>query len=329
MLVDNHGRTINYMRLAVTDRCNLRCFYCMPENGIKYLPKKQLLSYEEMVRITAVFAKQGIKKIRITGGEPFLRNDMMDFLQTISEIPEIEQIHITTNGTLITNKIDALKKMGIKSINLSLDSLDRERFHKITRRDDLPLVLDTMHKMIEQNIDLKINMVVMANQNTEDIIPMLELAKSHPIVIRFIEEMPFNGSPEQGNERFWSHVDILEKIKSVYPNISKIPDPPYSTSANYKVDGFKGGFGIIAAFSRTFCGTCNRIRLTPMGIIKTCLYDNGIFNVRDMIRNNASDDDIVNALKSAIAHRAKDGHEAENRRKLNFPISESMSTIGG
>ena len=329
MLLDNHGRIINYMRLAVTDRCNLRCFYCMPENGIKYLPKNHLLSYEEMVRITSLFAKEGIKKIRITGGEPFLRNDMMDFLETIAKIPEIEKIHITTNGTLISDKIEALQKMGINSINLSLDSLDRERFNQITRRDDLPIVLETMQQLIDHNFDLRINMVVMGNQNTDDILPMLELAKNNPVSVRFIEEMPFNGTPGQGNKGFWSHLDILERIKSVHPSVEKIPDPPHSTSMNYKIDGFEGSFGIIAAFSRTFCGTCNRIRLTPMGLIKTCLYDNGIFNIRDMIRNNATDEDIINALKSAISHRAKDGHEAEKRRNLNFPVSESMSTIGG
>ena len=336
MLLDNHGREINYMRLAVTDRCNLRCFYCMPEEGIQYLPKKELLTFEEMLRVTKIFAKQGISKIRITGGEPFLRKDMMQFLESISKIPEIKKIHITTNGTLLIDKIPKLKALGIESVNLSLDSLDKKRFHEITRRDDLDTVLSSMHELIAANIKVKINMVVMDGKNTEDVIPMLELAKAFPVDVRFIEEMPFNGTKGQGNPTFWSHKTILEHIQTKYPITNKLQDPAYSTSMNYQIPdlpgvqtGLKGSFGIIAAFSRTFCGTCNRIRLTPQGTLKTCLYDNGVFNIRDLIRAGASDEDLLVALQEALNHRAKDGHEAERNRNKNFPVSESMATIGG
>ena len=328
MLYDNHGRVINYMRLAVTDRCNLRCYYCMPEEGIKYVNRRELMTYEEMVRITSTFAKQGITKVRITGGEPFLRKDMMPFLEAISQIPEIEKINITSNGTLLTDKIDDLKRLGITSINLSLDSLDRERFYKITRRDDFPKVMACLEDLIANDFDVKINMVVLAGQNLEDIIPMAELAKSKPISVRFIEEMPFNGTQGKGNVEFWSHHKILEEIRSVYSNIAKIQDKPFSTSVNYKIDGFQGSFGLIPAFSRTFCGTCNRIRLTPQGLIKTCLYDNGVFNIRDLIRSGAIDEQLVETLKTALNHRAKNGFEAEQRR-FKIPVSESMATIGG
>jgi len=329
MLLDNHGREINYMRLAVTDRCNLRCFYCMPEEGIQYLPKKELLTFEEMLRVTKIFADQGISKIRITGGEPFLRKDLMQFLENIAALDQIKDIHITTNGTLLIDKIPKLKALGINSINLSLDSLDKQRFHEITRRDDLDTVIASMHALIAANIKVKINMVVMDGRNTEDIIPMLELAKDFPVDVRFIEEMPFNGTKGQGNPTFWSHKKILEHIQTKYPTTIKLQDPAYSTSMNYQIPDFKGTFGIIAAFSRTFCGTCNRIRLTPQGTLKTCLYDNGIFNIRDLIRAGATDEDLVIALQEALNHRAKDGHEAEQNRNKNFPVSESMATIGG
>ena len=328
MLLDNHGREINYMRLAVTDRCNLRCFYCMPEEGIQYLPKDNLLTFEEMLRVTKIFAQQGISKIRITGGEPFLRKDMMQLLESIAAIPEIKKIHITTNGTLLIDKISKLKALGINSINLSLDSLDKKRFHEITRRDDLDKVIESMHALIAANIKVKINMVVMDGKNTDDVISMLELAKEFPVDVRFIEEMPFNGTKGQGNPTFWSHKTILEHIKTKY-EVNKLVDPAYSTSMNYQIPDFKGTFGIIAAFSRTFCGTCNRIRLTPQGTLKTCLYDNGVFNIRDLMRAGATDDDLVVALKEALNHRAKDGHEAEQNRNKNFPVSESMATIGG
>jgi cyclic pyranopterin phosphate synthase len=301
----------------------------MPEEGITYAPKKELLTFAEMYRVVDLFSKEGINKIRITGGEPFLWKDMMVFLKAISQIPTLDKISITTNGTLIIDKLEKVKELGIDTINLSLDSLDRDRFFKITRRDDFGKVMDTMHRMLELGFKVKINMVVMNGLNNEDIVPMLELGKQYPIAVRYIEEMPFNGTEGKGNEELWTHAQILEHIKLTYPEISKIPDPPFSTSMNYQIDGFKGTFGIIAAFTRTFCGSCNRIRLTPKGVIKTCLYDHGVFNVKNMIRAGATDSEIITALKSAISHRAKDGHEAEKSIRHSNLISESMATIGG
>ena len=330
MLVDNHGRKIDYMRLAVTDRCNLRCFYCMPEEGITYAPKKELMSFAEMYRVVNLFSKHGIEKIRITGGEPFLWKDMMTFLEAIYRIPTLKKIAITTNGTLIHDKIHKLRKVGINSVNLSLDSVDPDRFYQITRRDDFAKVMRSLDMMIDEGIHVKLNMVVMNGKNIDDIIPMLELAREKPISVRFIEEMPFNGTIGQGNDSLWTYVQILDHIKSRYPDIEKLVDPPASTSMNYKVPGFKGDFWYHkAAYSRTFCGSCNRIRLTPKGVIKTCLYDDGIFNVKNMMRHGATDQELIEGLKSAIENRAKDGKEAEANRKLRFPVSESMATIGG
>ncbi len=293
------------------------------------MPKAALLSFEEILQVTEAFAKEGISKIRITGGEPFLRKDMMLLLAKMSQVEGIKEIHITTNGTLLEGKVGQLKELGIKSVNLSLDSLDPERFKQITRRDDLPKVMACMQDLTAHDIEVKINMVVMKGKNEQDILPMLELAKDQPVAVRFIEEMPFNGTEGQGNQGFWSHADILAAIQEKYALTRKLKDAAGSTSMNYSIDGFAGSFGIIAAYSRTFCGTCNRIRLTPQGLIKTCLYDNGIFNVRDMLRAGASQEAIVQALKAALNHRFKDGHAAEAHRKSQFPIFESMATIGG
>jgi len=301
----------------------------MPEKGITYMPKKELMTFAEMYRIVELFSREGIDKIRITGGEPFLWKDMMVFLRAISKIPDLKKISITTNGTLIHNKLEEIKELGINSLNLSLDSLDRLRFKRITRRDDFEKVMHTMNKMLELNMEVKINTVVMNGKNIEDIIPLLELGQNSPISVRYIEEMPFNGTEGQGNESLWTHLQILEHIKNKYPNIHKLEDSPSSTSMNYEIDGFEGSFGIIAAYSRTFCGSCNRLRLTAQGSIKTCLYDNGIFNVKNMMRDGATDEELIIALKSALSHRAKDGHEAEKKRQEFFPVSESMATIGG
>ena len=327
MLIDNHGRPINYMRLAVTDRCNLRCFYCMPEEGIKYVDRDELLSFEEMYRMINAFGELGISKLRITGGEPFVRKGIMEFLEQVSANQYIEQVNITTNGTFTEEKIEYLERMGIKSINLSLDSLSKERFFEITRRNLFDQVMSTFDALVNSTIKTKINMVVMEGRNIEDIYPMIELTRDRDVSVRFIEEMPFNGTLGQGNATFWPMKQILEHIEKEY-EIEKLPDPPSSTSYNYKVKGFKGSFGIIAAFTRTFCGTCNRVRVTPQGDLRTCLDEKGAITLRDIIRNSQSDEELKNTFLEAVGSRAKDGFEAEQRRSEN-PVSESMATIGG
>ncbi|MCB0665149.1 MAG: GTP 3',8-cyclase MoaA [Saprospiraceae bacterium] len=324
-LIDNHGRKVNYLRLAVTDRCNLRCFYCMPEEGIDYVKRSDLLSYEEMIRLVKCLVDLGIQKLRITGGEPFLRKEMMEFLASVSTLG-LKEINITTNGTLTLPHIPALKSMGIHSINLSLDTLDRDRFFAITRRQNFDKVMETFHALMEAEIRTKINMVVMNGKNTEDIIAMAELAREFPVDVRYIEEMPFNGTGRSGGPE-WNHLHILERLKSAYPQIKRQSSKPGATAVTFAVDGFKGNLGIIAAYSRTFCGSCNRLRITPQGMIRTCLYDEGIFNIRDMMRQGASDQQLKDAVVEAVSRRAKDGFEAEERR-LNL-ASESMSTIGG
>ena len=326
MLYDNHGRKINYLRLAVTDRCNLRCFYCMPEEGIQYVPRTALLSYEEMERLLQLLAPLGIEKVRITGGEPFLRKGMPDFLARIAQIKGIQQLNITTNGTLTANLVSKLPEIGVSSVNLSLDSFDEKRFFEITRRDVFPQVMETFHQLLAYKIPTKINAVVMAGKNIEDIIPLVELSRTHPVSIRFIEEMPFNGKGSNGKHFVWNYKKILQHIQGVFPDLKKIPDPPHATALNYRVPGFKGSIGIIAAYSRLFCGSCNRIRLTPQGMLKTCLYDAGVFNLRDLMRSGATDEQLSTAFVQALGNRAKDGFESE---RVRGPVRESMATIGG
>lgn len=328
ILVDNWGRKVNYLRIAITDRCNLRCFYCMPEEGIKYIAKKELLTYEELLRLAGIVSEMGVNKIRLTGGEPFIRRDFVPFLHNLAKVPGINSIHITTNGVLTHKYLDDMVDIGINSVNLSIDTLDPVKFQRITRRDEFHNVKKTLDGLLDRGIPTKINMVVMEGQNTDDIVPMVELAASHPVEVRFIEEMPFNGDGSHLVNLNWNHRKILDTVKATHPNVSVLEHEFNSTSLRYQIEGFRGSFGIIPAYSRTFCNTCNRLRITSQGTIKTCLYDDGVLDLRKNIRNGATDNQIKQLLRGVIGQRAKDGFEAEKKRKAST-IDESMSSIGG
>lgn len=329
LLFDNHGRSLNYLRLAVTDRCNLRCFYCMPEEGLNFSKKSQVLSYEEMERLIRILAGLGISKIRITGGEPFVRKDLISFMQIVSKMEGIEKLSITTNGTASLKTVQELKDLGIASVNLSLDSLDKQRFHSITRRDEFDQVMTYYETLLETGINTKINAVVMQEHNLSDILPMCALTRRDEVSVRFIEEMPFNGGSKGYQPIEWNYQRILEHIKVEYPDLIKLEDEQSSTSYNYQIPGAKGTIGIIPAYTRTICSSCDRIRLTPKGELKTCLYQNGGFSFRDFMRNGATDEEIIRQFKTLFGQRAKNGFEAE-KQKTGFSDSfESMATIGG
>jgi cyclic pyranopterin phosphate synthase len=301
----------------------------MPEEGIRYMPKKELLTFEEILRLVSLMATMGISKVRLTGGEPFVRNDLMQLIRRLVEIPGIKDLHLTTNGILTAPFIPELKKLGIASVNLSLDTLDKQRFKIITRRDEFDQTLQTLETLLSEEIPVKINTVVMEGKNIDDIIPIVELTRRKNITVRFIEEMPFNGEGAHQQTLHWSYKKILNHIESHFKNIHRISDPENSTASHYKIDGYTGTFGIIAAFSRTFCGTCNRLRVTAQGTLKTCLYDDGVLNIKTLLRSGESDSEISKKLMHAFNHRAKDGFEAEQKRRDHQPAHESMSTIGG
>jgi cyclic pyranopterin phosphate synthase len=326
-LIDNHGRNVNYLRLAVTDRCNLRCFYCMPEEGIHYLPKKELLTFEEIERLVTLVAAMGITKVRLTGGEPFVRTDLMQLLERIVHIKGIHDVHLTTNGLLTAPHIPRLKELGIASVNLSLDTLDAGRFKTITRRDEFKNTWSTLQQLIEHNIPVKINTVVMDGKNIDDLLPLVELTREKNVSVRFIEEMPFNGEGAHYKSLSWTYKKIIDYLQQAYPQLEKKKDPANATAYHYQVPGYRGEIGVIAAFSRTFCGTCNRLRITAQGTLKTCLYDDGVLDLKKMLREGASDEEVKDAIRKAVSNRAKDGVEAEKARKIS--VSESMSTIGG
>ncbi len=328
MLIDNFGRRINYVRLSVTDRCNLRCAYCMPEN-MRFSPTNQLLTFAEMERLMRLLASMGVTKVRITGGEPFVRPGLMDFLHRLRDIPGVEKIHITTNGVLTGPLLPELKELGVSGINLSLDSLNPERFFRITRRDKFAEVMNCFHQTLAHDIPLRINMVLMEGQNEQDLLPMSRLTKDHPVAVRFIEEMPFNGTNSGRPKLLWNYRRIVETLRAEFPGMYRLADEPASTSINYQIPGHRGTVGVIAGFSRTFCGTCNRIRITAGGALQTCLYGHEIMNVRDLMRRDLSDDDIKSAFRLHIGNRARDGWAAQRQRPARNGVSKSMSLIGG
>lgn len=326
-LRDKFGRKISYLRLAVTDRCNLRCQYCMPAHGIDIVDRKELLSYKEMYRITRVLSELGVNKVRLTGGEPFVRKDFISFLESLSFNDKLDEINITTNGALISNHIDKLEALNINAINLSIDSLQKDRFAKITRRDVFLGVYDTLEKLEKSNLKLKLNVVVQSGFNTDEIIDFIELSKTKDIAVRFIEEMPFNGKGQREMKEEWNFNKIINLVNQHYSVIETLKDKKSSTSRNFKIPNYKGTFGIIPAFTRTICNDCNRIRITATGMFKNCLFDGGVFNVRDFMREGASDDELKQLFISTVHKKPENGFIAEAARGND--VSESMSTIGG
>lgn len=327
MLQDKHNRELNYLRLAVTDRCNLRCFYCMPEEGIPFLKKQAILSYEELLRLATLLTDNGVNKIRITGGEPFVRADLSYFLTELCNLKKAPEISITTNATLIQPYIDHLKSIGIKSINVSLDSLEENRFFEITRRNTFQIVYQNLLHLINEGFEVKVNCVVMQDKNIDDILPLAELTAEYGISVRFLEEMPFNAQTGKMESLYWNHLKILDYLLMHFPNMEKIKDGSNSTSQGYKICGYKGSIGIIPSFSRNFCGTCNRIRISANGDFRTCLYGAPALNLKTLLRSGMNDVTLLNEIKSAIHKKPINGFVAEKENSQD--IKESMANIGG
>ncbi|MCM4156212.1 GTP 3',8-cyclase MoaA [Gramella sp. AN32] len=328
MLIDNHNRVVDYLRLAVTDRCNLRCNYCMPAEGIDFADRKDLLSLDELFSLSKILVEQGIRKIRITGGEPFMRKDLMQLLRKLKTLPELEDISITTNATLIGDHIEELKSLGIKNINVSLDAIQEETFNKITRRKQFKVVQKNLYRLIEEGFTVKINYIVLDEQNIQDMIPVLNtLVKDYPVAVRFLEEMPFNGGSKTFQSIKWNHKKIYDYISENFKNITPLISEKTSTSNNYKIEGYKGSFGIIPSFTRNFCGSCNRLRVTATGDVITCLYAQASTNLRDILRSPFAEKTVRYEILKAVGSRAKDGYEAEAKSDKIF--SNSMTSIGG
>ena len=324
-MIDGFGRTIDYLRISVTDKCNLRCKYCMPEGGIELIPHEELLSLEELYRVVRIMEGLGIKKVRFTGGEPLVRKNLIKLIEDVGQLSGIEEIAMTTNGVLFADRAAELKKAGLTGVNISLDTLDRELFREITRRDALEKVLEGIDAVLQYpDIPLKINCVPMGKEE-QDLVKLAGLAKDKMLHVRFIEMMPIGTGKDYC---FLSEGDIRRQLEAVYG-----PMKPYKKVLGngpcqyYELEGFQGKIGFISAISHKFCDECNRIRLTSQGFLKTCLQYNKGKDLRTLMREGASDEVIKAAIMEAIEAkpRAHQFHDAQ----IVEENSMGMSQIGG
>ena len=280
---DIHGREIDYLRISVTDRCNLRCKYCMPEKGVEPVSHEEILTYDEIVTLAKSFAALGIRKIKITGGEPLVRKNIESLIRDLKAIPGIDEVTLTTNGTLLTDKVVSLWEAGIDGINISLDTLDPEKYSRITGKDEFYTVLDGINKCLEFNIKTKVNVVTLAGINDDEIAELAGMAYRKPIDVRFIELMPLGLGKEFGG---YTEDVILEKLKAEFGEPEPINEKRGNGPAKYyHFQNFAGNVGIISAMSHSFCSTCNRIRLTATGELRTCLAYEGGIDLKELLRD--------------------------------------------
>ncbi|MDD5758332.1 MAG: GTP 3',8-cyclase MoaA [Desulfobulbaceae bacterium] len=323
-LIDNHGRPITYLRLSITDRCNLRCHYCMPEGGADFVPHAEILTFEELERVVRLLSALGVSKVRITGGEPFVRQGCMSFLQRLRGIDTVRSLHVTTNGVETFRYLDDLAALRINGVNLSLDSLDPGRFWQISRRNLLHTVLSTLDGCLKRSLPLKINAVVQEDTEDSEIVALADLARQHPLCLRFIEKMPFSGV---WSVRAKSTRSLRQRLHVLFPEMTPLVTNGPSTARLYTLPGYAGQVGVIEGNSRRFCTTCNKIRITPVGMLKACLYDNGVLDLKAMLRRGADDSEITQAVIGAVAQRYRDGMETEEHCARE--CDPAMASIGG
>ncbi|MFM7217886.1 MAG: GTP 3',8-cyclase MoaA [Bacteroidota bacterium] len=322
MLQDSHGRVHDYLRISLTDVCNLRCTYCMPEHPV-FTPTASMMSSEEVVSFSRFFVNHGVKKIRLTGGEPLVRSDFANILQGISLLRSsgLEELTLTTNGILLDRYIDALSAAQIRSVNVSLDTLLPERFQAITRRDNFHKVLSNLHLLLDRNFKVKVNMVVMKGVNDDETVEFIRWTRDYPIHVRFIEFMPFAGNRWQ-DKRLIRSAELLDRASSFF-DFEPLEGSPNDTARAFRVIGFSGTFAFISTMSEPFCGGCNRIRLTADGKIKNCLFSRTEADLLSAIRSGG---DVEQLVKNAILTK-----EASWGGQELFQGSEnrSMVAIGG
>nr|NP_788494.1 molybdenum cofactor synthesis 1, isoform C [Drosophila melanogaster]Q8IQF1.1 RecName: Full=Molybdenum cofactor biosynthesis protein 1; Includes: RecName: Full=GTP 3',8-cyclase; AltName: Full=Molybdenum cofactor biosynthesis protein A; Includes: RecName: Full=Cyclic pyranopterin monophosphate synthase; AltName: Full=Molybdenum cofactor biosynthesis protein C [Drosophila melanogaster]AAN11896.1 molybdenum cofactor synthesis 1, isoform C [Drosophila melanogaster] len=312
-LTDSFGRHHTYLRISLTERCNLRCDYCMPAEGVPLQPKNKLLTTEEILRLARIFVEQGVRKIRLTGGEPTVRRDIVEIVAQMKALPELEQIGITTNGLVLTRLLLPLQRAGLDNLNISLDTLKRDRFEKITRRKGWERVIAGIDLAVQLGYRPKVNCVLMRDFNEDEICDFVEFTRNRPVDVRFIEYMPFSGN-KWHTERLISYKDTLQIIRQRWPDFKALPNGPNDTSKAYAVPGFKGQVGFITSMTEHFCGTCNRLRLTADGNIKVCLFGNKEFSLRDAMRDESvSEEQLVDLIGAAVQRKKKQHADAAPR----------------
>ncbi|MBD3304844.1 GTP 3',8-cyclase MoaA [candidate division KSB3 bacterium] len=328
MLQDSRGRQIVSLRISVTDRCNLRCRYCMPPEGVTFIEHEQILRYEEIERLVQVALRLGVRKVRLTGGEPLVRKGVVDFASRLSRLKELEKLSLTTNGMLLARYAPALKAAGIQYLNISLDTLQPEKFHRITRFDGLEAVLQGIHVAQKAGFSLlKLNVVAVRGTNDDELLDFVNFATTHDVVIRFIEYMPFCGNAWQ-REGFISAQELQSRIEEHYTLIPFVEDPA-SPAKTYRIAGHPGQVGFIASVSESFCHLCNRLRVTADGHLRPCLHGQIEVDVKGPLRRGVGDDELADLFREAVA-RKPFSHQDFLNTHYDTPLCDrEMVRIGG
>jgi cyclic pyranopterin phosphate synthase len=327
-LVDGWGRRIASLRISVTDKCNFRCTYCMPAEGLEWLRRDEILSFEELERLTRIFAALGIEEVRLTGGEPLVRRDLPKLVRMLAPIEGVRDLSLTTNGVLLNRLARPLVEAGLRRINVSLDSLDHVRFAEITRRDALDQVLAGLAEAerYPQLRPIKVNCVAI-RRFTEDEVPALaELARRKPYVVRFIEFMPLDADRAWSADKVLTGGEIRALIEARFGPLVEVPAKPSSTARRFRFADGAGEIGFVNPVSEPFCSSCDRIRLTADGQLRTCLFSRREWDLKTALRDGSSDDEIAAHIRFAVHHK-------ELKHKVNEPgfvrATRSMSQIGG
>jgi GTP 3',8-cyclase len=328
LLKDSYGRVIRDLRISITDRCNFRCVYCMPSEGVEWKDKSQILSYEELTLLAEIFVSLGINRLRVTGGEPLLRRGVVKFVRSLSKISGLEDLAMTTNGYFLPEFAQQLSAAGLKRVSISIDSLKPKAFEALTRINALDRVLEGIEAARRYNLTpIKVNMVVMRGINDSEVADLAAFARERNLVARYIEYMPLDGPGEWNREMVVSGREIYEQIHARFPLVPLDPNHKSETAVRFGfADGAPGEIGIIAPVTQPFCGACSRIRLTADGQIRTCLFSLGEHNLRDLVRSGASRTDIAEFIFKAVLKK-------EPSHRINepdfVPPERTMSCIGG
>jgi len=326
-LRDGHGRLIGDLRVSVTDRCNFRCQYCMPAEGLPWLERAEILSFEEITRLVTVFAAMGVSDVRLTGGEPLVRREFPELARMLSQIDDVREISVTTNGFLLERDAGSLVAAGIDRFNVSIDSLQRDRFYELTRRDALPQVLRGLELLASypEAHPIKVNAVAMRGFTEEEVLPFAAFARQKPYEIRFIEFMPLDADRAWTPQQVLTGDEIRKAINAVYP-LEPEPRAPSATARVYRFADGQGKVGFINPVSEPFCADCNRVRLTADGRLRTCLFSLNETDLRGPLREGADDEELATIIRAAVWRKELKHHVGE--RGFIQP-ARSMSAIGG
>jgi cyclic pyranopterin phosphate synthase len=327
-LIDSFGRVHNNLRISVTDRCNIRCFYCMPADNPEFMPKEELLTFEEIARIASVGSTLGITRLRLTGGEPLVRRDLHQLVRMLVGIPGIEDVGLTTNGILLKEQCQALRDAGLKRLNVSLDALDPETFRRVTRREGFEKVVEGIEAARAAGFSpIKLNAVSVRGMTEQQIIPFGELARTTDTVVRFIEFMPLDADSQWQRDKVLFAHEIISRLEAEFGRLIPMePDHHNAPAQDFQFEDGRGKIGLIASVSRPFCGSCNRFRVTADGRLRNCLFSLEETDIRSLVRGNAADSEIAAAMIRCIAEK-KEGHEINTARFVQ--PDRPMYSIGG